>query len=446
MKNFLDNFHDDKYQEFVKEEKEIQHTNASPSKQVSVSSINEKKAVITKTRKATANDKKHTEKKSNFLQKISKENSQKYLKIVLALCIVGVSVCVYFYMGMIKIPDFIGKQLVEAQTWALRNNVEIEIKEEFSLEYDANIIMSQDKEANKKVAKSTVLNLVVSRGGDPEELIKLPNFTTMKLNDLQKWKETNKLDNVKIIKEFSETVEKDNFLRMEFKNVDVDTTTYKRKDILFIYVSKGVEVYEKNIEVPNFVGKTKSEVEQWAENNMITVDFREITSETVEVGLIISQSVPAKEKMAKKEQIMIEISTGKAIIVPWFGYYSMEEATIVASDRGLRPFIRERYHPELAYGSVISQSIAAGTALSQNDDLSIEVVYSIGRPYIEDLTSKTENDIAPYFYAMNSKGTNITYTVHHQYDANVPKGMIISATKMNQFVPMECHIDIYVSN
>ncbi len=48
---------------------------------------------------------------------------------------------------------------------------------------------------------------------------------------------------------------------------EISKEEYKRQDNANVYFSKGEEVFEEDIEVPDFVNKNKEEVEQWAETN-----------------------------------------------------------------------------------------------------------------------------------------------------------------------------------
>ena len=70
------------------------------------------------------------------------------------------------------------------------------------------------------------------------------------------------------------------------------------------------KVFEKNIEVPDFFKKTKTEVETWVATNKIKMSYEEVASDTVEEGQIVSQSVAAKAKVAKEDEMTVQVSLG----------------------------------------------------------------------------------------------------------------------------------------
>ena len=67
-----------------------------------------------------------------------------------------------------------------------------------------------------------------------------------------------------MIEQFDDNVAAEAFIKQEAANKELDLAEYKRKDRLSVYYSKGKEVFEKNIEVPDFTGKAKSEASEWA--------------------------------------------------------------------------------------------------------------------------------------------------------------------------------------
>jgi serine/threonine-protein kinase len=97
----------------------------------------------------------------------------------------------------------------------------------------------------------------------------------------------------------------------------------------------------------------------------------------------------------------------------------------------------------VAYGRLISQSVPAGRQLT-DDQPKVTVVYSEGRPYIDDLTGKSEKELPAYFYEFTSKGANITYSVDY-VDSGEPKGQVVWSSVYSQFVDMTTHVTVRVS-
>ncbi|MCU7700892.1 hypothetical protein OM428_03755 [Enterococcus gallinarum] len=101
------------------------------------------------------------------------------------------------------------------------------------------------------------MTVKASLGPDPEEMIELPDFSSLTTEAAKEWIEKQKAENISLIEQYDDKVEAGVFIKQEAANKEQDLKAYKRKDRLSIYYSKGKEVFEKNIEVTDFTGKTK---------------------------------------------------------------------------------------------------------------------------------------------------------------------------------------------
>lgn len=357
---------------------------------------------------------------------------------VLAVCLSAF--LIFRFVNQVEVKNFVGTSLSDAKTWGLANSVTLETETVYNLEYDENIIVEQDKEADSKIQKGSVLKLKVSKGPDPEEQIEIPDFKTMNTAEVREWKQEIKALNVSINEEYSETVDEGAFIRMEFTSSSVTAETYTRQDGLLVYMSKGAEVFEKNITVPDFADKTKAEVEVWVKENGIEATYEEAASDTILAGNVISQSAAAGEKVAKNDEMTFTISLGKSVTVPNFNNLTMDAAEALTN---LAVTVQRRYSTSVSYGKVISQSEAAGTELV-GDSPSVTVQYSIGKPYIDNLIGTSEKDLPEYFYGFSSQGANITYSVTY-IDSSEPKGNIVKMSKYAEYVGLETNVNIYVS-
>ncbi|GBU10906.1 hypothetical protein AwErysi_05220 [Erysipelotrichaceae bacterium] len=377
-----------------------------------------------------------------------KQKIMKYSIIGAATLVVSIAAFLIFFLNnQVIMPSFVDKPYADARTWALKNRVEIEATQSFSIEFDENQVVTQSIPEAKKIQKGAVVKMTISKGADPDQKVQIPDFATMRGPAIEEWIKKNKVTNLKVVKEFSDTIEKDTFLRLEFKTPEKTINDYFRKDNGTVYLSKGKEVFEQNVVVPNFAGKTKHDVETFVKENLIEMTYDEGDSATIAAGEIMSQSITAGEKIRKKDAMTVMVSVGRAVVIPYFGSMTKEDATIYGSENGLQVTIREFYSSKVAYGDMISQSIQAGARLT-TEDKTISVQYSIGKPYIEDLTTAgkamTEKDIALYFYEFRAKNAEITYKIHHVASAE-PRGTIVDMSKKNEFVSMYEHVDIYVS-
>lgn len=353
----------------------------------------------------------------------------------------------YYQMTHVKVPDFTNKEVADARSWASENNMKVELDQKYEPNTAANKVIEQKQKAKSTVKKGSTLNLTASLGADPEEQLQLPDFMTMSKKEAEDWIAAQRANNISIIEEFHETEEAGKALKLEFTNAEINKDNYHRKDKLKLYYSKGKETYSKNITVPDFSKKTKTDVETWAKNNDIEILFEEVTSDDVEAGIVISQGIAKDEKLAKKEQLPITISVGKGIVVPDFSEYTMEEAATAVE--GVNIQAKTIFTENMSYGQLVSQSVAAGTELTSKDDKTVKVVYSAGQPYIKDLRGTTvEGDLQKLFYdEFQSKGANINYQIRY-VDSAEAKGMVVAMNVHGQYLPLNytVYLDISLGN
>lgn len=374
-----------------------------------------------------------------------KKRKRKFLLIgigiVMALCFLYFG---YYQMTHVKLPDFTGKELAEARAWATENKLKLKVDSRYSKDIEVNKVISQKSKKGSKIKKGTELTVELSLGADPEEKLTLPDFMTMKKSEVEKWIKDNKADNLSLIDEYSDTLEKGKPARFEIVNKEVTKESYKRKDKANMYYSKGKETFEKNISVPDFTKKMKTEVESWAKTNEIKVTYEEASSAEIPADSIISQSIAKDQKVAKKDSLTVTVSLGKGFMVPNFADYTQEEAGTAVE--GLTVQAKSVFTNNVPYGQLISQSVEAGTQLTNKDDLKVKVYYSAGQPYIKDLRGNTlEGDLQKQFYdEFQSKGANIQYTVRY-VDSAEPKGTVVGMSAYNLYVPLDYTVTLDIS-
>lgn len=357
------------------------------------------------------------------------------LVLILAL------ILAYFLANRVTVKNLHNATISEANVWALQNKITLETEHVFDYEVKENRVISQSVKAHTKISKGSVIKIKVSKGMDLEEKITIPDFTSMSLQQINQWKKNSYAVNASIKEVNHETIPKSAFIQMTFTKDTVTAENYCRKDSMLIEVSKGPEELKKDITVPDFTGKPKAEVLDWVQKNEIYADFAETGSQTVETGMVISQSIAPKEKISKRTPMTFTISRGKPIIVPNFRKIVMADASDAAS--GLAVTVKEVYHKSAAYGQFLSQSASAGTELF-GEDAKVTVTYSVGQPYIDNLMGEAENSLPELFYKYKSKGANITYRKYY-IDSYKPKGTIVEMSKYAQELQMTDSVDFYIS-
>lgn len=402
--------------------------------------------------KETQNDKlsvmTSSTKDEKFIRDDALVKKNRLKKIVISGLVLAVVVgggFLYKAVNTVQMPAFsMSKTLDEMKLWATQNKITLRTSYQYSTKMEENYVLEQSIKQGEKISKGSAVDVVVSKGADPEERIKLPDFTTMNLAKIEQWKEENKATGVTIDKEFNDNVEKGKVLAVTFKDSSISAESYRRKDKLTIKISKGKEVFEKNITVPNFEGKLKSEVEAWADKQEVNVTFQEQGSASIPKGTVLSQSIAAKEKVAKKDTIVVTISLGKILYAPNFYGLDETQAQLAASQAGVNVQMVYYYHSTIGVNQLIEQSVPAGQVVEEGNP-TITLMYSLGKPYVDNFIEQSEKMMIDAIAEMNRKGANLTYQVVYQNSEEVGKGMVMDSSPLGSFVEIGSHIVIVVS-
>lgn len=445
MSSFLNNFQSGDYEKNTankETEKDTQETTEESNQLIVMNEGPSEPELAKGSPEPTKPVKRHSQEETEHDPTYQKRQRKKWLVLTL-LGIVGtfaIGVTVY-QMNHVEMPDFKGKAINDVRTWAAKNKLTVETKPEYSVDKDTNQILKQPVAKGKKVRKGKELVFTVSQGADPEEPLPLPDFNSLSNSAAEDWIKQNKADNLKVVAEYSEKVEKGKLLRMELKE-EVTKESYKRKDGGTLYYSKGKEVYKKDIPVPDFSGKLKSEVETWAKTNGIEMTYKDLASKEQEISKVLKQSIAPKEKIAKETKMEVEVSAGKPITVPDFATLTPEEAP---TQKGLEVTVKLQYSNEVPYGQLIWQTLPSGSELTEKDDLAVVVTYSVGKPYLKDVVGETEGALQKIFFdEYQSKDANIHYTIKY-VNSEEKKGTVVSMSAVNIYVPLDYTVEIRIS-
>lgn len=348
----------------------------------------------------------------------------------------------FFQFAYIQLDNFVDKDISEVREWASERNLAIEITPKYD-KAPVNQVVAQRESPKSRIRKKSTFHVTVSQGADPEQELVLPNFMEMNRDEAVEWIEKNQAVNLTIVDEYNDEIEEKSPIRIEFANKEVSQENYRRRDVSRLFYSKGKEIFEKDLDVPDFKDKPRSEVEAWAKTNELILEIKEAASNSIEEGKIIDQSVAPEEKIAKRDPFQVTISLGKGEIVPDFSTILPDDAENTLS----KASVRMQFTQNMAYGQLISQSVAAGTVLTNKDDQRIEIVYSAGQPYIRDYRGgdHLEGDLQKLFFdEFRSKGANIRYQVRY-VNSTEPYGTIVGMSKYNQFLPLEDTITFDIS-
>lgn len=394
-----------------------------------------------------AKSRKKAEKEQVEFDPTYKKRKQKkvfLISLVGILAVVALFVA-YYQFTHVQVPAFQGQEIAKAREWSVEEGILLNIKSTYNFELATNKIVKQDIASGAKIKKGKTLKLTVSLGPDPDEQVILPEFEAMTAKQAKSWVKKEKAENVSVIEQYEEKVAKGTFIKQEAANKELNLKNYKRKDRLIVYYSKGKETFEKNIEVPDFSNKTLTEVNEWVRKNEVKLVTEKVFSQSIALDSVVSQQTAAGTKIAKQEEMKVQISKGKPLVVPNYANYTLEEARELSGK--ISAVLKSTYSETIPFGHFISQNIAAGTELDEKDNPpTIEVVYSEGRPYIKDLRKNTlEGDLPKLFFeTYSSKGANITYDVYY-LDSDQPKGTVVEMSSYGEYLPLNANLTIGIS-
>lgn len=455
MSNFLNKFTDQSYQETVDQKKQPNGTQVEktpiPTK---VETKLKETPVVSETKPIQYTRTEYTEETVKD-PGYKKAQQRKVILISVALVVLlSVGGAFYYFLNQVRIPDYTNQPLSDLKTWANRNDITLDVNEEFSLDITQDYIISTTPVANEKLQKGSILSVLVSAGTDPEEVIVIPDFTGMASYEIQTWIDTNKATNLRFTYEYNATIASDVFVSIKFSDTSTTLDNYKRKQYGIINISRGPEIFEKNIEMPDWATTHVSleTAQTWATSKGVKLTVNMVES-AISVNTIISQSVAAKEMVAKNDTIVVNVSKGVLVSVPDFALLNMTDAQTQASSLDALSNVEVRfikmYNDTNAYGSYIWQDVKAGTKIDQTSTKAfvLNVYYSLGKPFIASQVGVSEPTLVEYFYNLNLEGSNLTYTVTYKNCTSISnpvKGNVCAMTKFNEYVSVGTNIDVIV--
>ncbi len=376
------------------------------------------------------------------------------LVIVSTVILIALGVFGFIWMNRVRVIDFVNQPIGDMQTWAARNDLILQVEEVYSLDVSDNTVIEMTPVGGTTISKGDIITVVVSMGADPDEILVVPDFTGSSYMDVQMWIDEVKANNMRISYEYSETIEAENFVRINFSDTNTTNSSYQRKDYAIVYISRGPQVYEKDIEVPAWVKdqSTLTTAQAWADTNDIDLVINYVYS-ALPNDTIIYQSVAAESMVAKNDTITISVSKGLSVSVPDFIDKNMTTATSMIAELNLLDNVSvdliEMYNNTNAYGTYIWQDHEAGEKIdaSITKPFEMRVYYSLGKPFINSQVGSLESVLTSYFYNLNLNSAELSYSVTYKNCTSVTdpvKGQICYQSKYNEYVNTGTHIDLIV--
>ena len=150
------------------------------------------------------------------------------------------------------------------------------------------------------------------------------------------------------------------------------------------------------IVVEDFSNKTVAEVDIWAKENNVTVEYSYVYDETIEKGLVISQSIAKETEVKKGSTITITLSQGAdpdlEITLPDFTGYTYNQLVAYAAENKLTDVTYDYVeNAEIATDIFISHNITTPTM--KRSDM---IVFTLSLGQSEETTEITVPDFSTY--------------------------------------------------
>lgn len=269
----------------------------------------------------------------------------------------------------IEVPDVTGQTLDQAKSAIQSAGFKVgNVTQSYSDSVDSGKVISQDPTAKTKKAKGSTINLTVSQGSQE---IEVPDLVGKTADEAKKLLQANGLKYKAGTAEYSDSVEKDRIARQ-----DIAAGSKVAKDtVVTYYLSLGSE----GTSVPDVVGQTRSSATATLNNAGFYVTVDQQYSDTVEEGLVISQTPSSGSKLKAEGTVNIVVSKGKeskAVSVPSVVGQSEGSAMTTLNNAGFKVTTEYQASSSVSSGNVISQTPTSGTELDPGK--TVHLVISTG--------------------------------------------------------------------
>ncbi len=326
------------------------------------------------------------------------------------------------------VPNFIQKNIIAVNEWKVKNNIKVTENYEYSDTIPKDSVISQNELAPTLTKNITELTVTISLGPDLNKEIIIPSFIGLKNDDVLKYIEDNHLSNVKIeyqnsekpvdtvisqsnsgtmkrndeitiifaknnedlkevniidftnqtelyaiswltkygfkyeiIREFDDNIEIDHVIKQNY----VDEVKNPEEDTIILTISKG----SKNI-VPDISNMSIDDINKWAIENNIKINYKEEYSDTINIGDVITSSRKKDETISSGEKMEITISKGSLEMIK---LTNINDFINWAENNNIDYEINYEYSTTYKKDEIIKCSHQTGTKIDKDDTIIITI-------------------------------------------------------------------------
>lgn len=311
-------------------------------------------------------------------------------------------------LSPLPMEDLTNQTLFIASTWCKRNGLGVEIIYDYSDAIAKGLVITQSVASGEMVTPGTdTIIITVSKG----QKITVPDFATMSVEEMTAWAMEY---NIKI--NFENRYDANIAIgELISSSIDAGTTIDEGSEIEIV-ISKGP------LKMEEF--ETAEEYRAWAEKNGVAYKEEVAYSNDVATGGIISVTPSVGTILQNGETIVLTISQGKQVTVPYLVGKRRSEITQICNDQGLRcSFIYGGYSETVGRDIAIRQSRSSGSTISQNTTITITLSQGIiEKVNVPNFVGQTQSSV-------QSQCDRLGITCNFQTESNyssTPQGQVTS--------------------
>ena len=320
----------------------------------------------------------------------------------------------------VDIENFTDKSEIYATSWLEKNGFKVIKEYEFSDKISKDYIIKQEKKDDKTII------LTISKG---HEMI-APDILNMNTDDINKWVMENELK-----------VSYKEVYNDEVKLGDIISSTIKKGDSISSGDELEITISKGNLKMIDF--KDIQDFENWAKENKIDYEINYEYSNTTPKDNVIKSTHKTGDNIKIDDTIVITISKGKTVTIPYFVGKSKSEIQSTCKSLNISCNFKyggktEKTNKDIA----TNQSKKSGTSVSEGTSVTITLSSGIiEKVTVPDFTGKNKSNITSsckslgitcnFKYASGYSNTSKDTSISQSTKGSINKGSTITITLSN---------------
>lgn len=260
----------------------------------------------------------------------------------------------------VKLIDLVGKSKFDAEFYLKQWGIKYEFDYDFSDKIERGKVMTQNVKAGEVISISgdnvKTLKVTISKG--PK--IVVPDLSGFDAAKITEWVIDNKLK-IEFKERYDDSVEENGVIEVNYKKDDV----LEEGTLVTVTLSKGKLVMEKFDSYSSF--------REWANTYGIGYEEAHEFSDEVAAGNVIRYSYDVGATIKNGDVVIVTISDGRKVSVPNVVGSTKSQAQDKLSKAGLGYSFVYKYSDSVAQGKTISQSMSAGSEVSQGTTVTVTI-------------------------------------------------------------------------